>query len=180
MARKTEQLKLGARTYHVTQLGARAGLRTLNRTAKCVFPALRAAAPHLGQLLGELGSTAAGGGNPRQVLARVLLGASMEGGAVDGLLAAGERLTASMSDAELDALVDTLLLSGSVQVATAEGSTARLETLDAVSFDVLLAGDMAGVLRLLVFALQVNFGSFFDALPGPPAPPVAGVAPPST
>lgn len=166
MARKTDKTTITfgdgrAITFHVTQVGSRVGYRTLLLLAKSVIPAMKLA----GGAVSKLRALKAAGGT-RAVFQKILdldtdnaADAAILQALVDGV----GRLVELLKPEDFDAIVEALLLSGTVQVQSGKGSKAELSDLDADLYDDLFAGAYLQGFRLIGFALKVNYVSFSAA-----------------
>lgn len=140
--RETRELEIGGKTYRVTQLPAMRSLKLLNRLGRVLGPAL-------GTLAGAATSSS-----------------GLSGMDVGKLGEAAELLFDKLSEKELEDIV--LQLTELVECSDGEKSF----VLTKPHIDTLFQGDVGGLLKLVAFALEVNYGSFLGELVGKlrPAP----------
>ena len=131
--RATETKTIGGHAFTVTQLGATKGVLLLNRL-------IRIAGPATGKLVEAVDLK----GGTRIKLEDVQ---------IDKLFAALSILSERLSDSELQSIMETLLAE----------STMDGQPLWGAQFDVLLGGQFPTVLKLLAFALSVNYRGFFGS-----------------
>lgn len=149
MGAKTQQKEIGGRTYTVTQLLGFASLRMLNRIARALAPALAKAA---GSVKGSVNFTD---------VAKLLGNVDMTGlGDAVGMLF--EKLT----EDELEGITKVLLGSAWVDYQDDDGKQFHQDLSKKGVFDLEMQGRTGDVLQLLIFAFEVNYGSFFGALRG--------------
>lgn len=144
MAQATQTKRIGERDFTVTALSGWASLRTYRRLFAVLAPSLGAGFENMGESLAKLEG---GLGNME---AEKLLGA------IGPILST---LFEKLTEAEMEALAKALLSNATV---VEKGQTVRV--LD--GFELLFQGQVAEILQLLVFSVEVNYGDFFALLAG--------------
>ncbi len=134
--RSTDTRTIDGFSYDVTQLPGMRGVRFLARLGRIVGPSL-----------GGLITSLQGGG---------LAGADLSAVAVSV-----GRLFIDLTENELEAICRELLGSATYRDPVTQKIVPVMD-----DFDLHFQGRAASVLKLLAFALEVNYGNFFDALRG--------------
>ena len=135
MAKTTQIKTIDSIEYSIDQLGGMKGLRLFNRLLRLCAPAL-----------GSIGKALA----DRKSLADMDL--DSVGKAVSAMLV-------SLTDDDLESLTRELLGS-----CTFDREGKRIELMSPGVFDLEMRGKVGTILKLLSFALEVNYGNFFEAL----------------
>lgn len=130
---KVERRTIGEHEYVVTQLDAVRGRRVFTRAAKLFAPAL---------------ATAIGGSDKKTP-------EILEGRVLDAL----SKLLEGLQEDDVDFFCDAFASSTEVTLVDEKGRrTPKLSTIFSLHF----AGNYEEMFRWLLFAFEVNFGSFFD------------------
>lgn len=144
MARTTETRSIDGMTFTVQQLGGKPAGRLFVRLSSYLFPALSQGASALDKLDLKAG-----------------LNAEMDLGTIGrGLSAAARTLFEKLTEDEYEALLNQLLETAMVR--SPKGGDVPLMPL----FDDMMAGKVLTQMKLLAFALEVNFRDFLPALGG--------------
>lgn len=143
----TEKRTIDGTLFVITQLPGRRSVRASRRVAATILPAV----------VTTLKPALKGAGGKK--FNKLTLGDLEVGGLFDGLDAALPALFDRLTEVELDALIDELFASVMVE------RNGKLQMVLDV-FDDVFNGRPLTVYKLLWATIGVNFGSFFDAIPG--------------
>lgn len=130
-----QSTEIGGRKYTVNQLPAMQAVRLLPRIGKAIGP-----------VLGRVLSAAAGGGGLSAALGKVDAGAAFA------------TLFDTLTSAELEYLTRELLVGATVEYTDENGRQTLAELLKV--FDVVMAGRIGDVFKVLFFAFKVNYANF--------------------
>lgn len=143
MAIKTLEKVIGGRNFRVSQLPVTRAIKLLRRLGHAIGPALAKA-------------VGASKGKDLSI-------ATLDVGSLSDAVAL---LFDRLSESELEYLVRELLSTAYLQdgdkwILLSKGPGANDQP-----YDILLAGDLAGLMGVMAFAVEVNYGDFFGALRG--------------
>jgi hypothetical protein len=144
----TQTRSIDGLQFSVTQLPGFKAMTMFHRLVRAIGPAA-------GALGKEIDLATLGKGKLEDILGNIDLGQ-----AARGMLAAIPKLTESMSPAELEGITRELLESSTVVMENGVQGPLLPQ------FDRVMQGRTSTALKLLAFAIGVNYGNFFDALKG--------------